>query len=112
MEDKELLAKLESFKVDLLRTKTFLPVTEAKMFQSHMDDLDKEIKRLQDGSISQSIKGGLGLYLEFMQNDVKDLIPRMRSPYKEGMQALVKNIAATRALLRQFWHRTDEVGLP
>lgn len=112
MEDTVLLGKLESFKTDLLRTKTFLPPRESKMFQCHMDDLDKEVKRLQDGSISQSIKGGLGLYLEFMQNDVKDLIPRMRSPYKEGMQALVKNIAATRALLQDHWHQTDEVGLP
>jgi hypothetical protein len=103
---KELIAKLESFKVDLLRTKAFLPPRQSNMFGCHMDDLDKEVERLESGSVSDVsssiIKDGLGLYLEFLQGDVKDLVPRMRSPYKEDMKALVKNIAETRVRLTEL----------
>ena len=99
MTESELVTKLEGFKYELLRTKTFMPATEAKMFESHMHELDKEIMRLEEGSVSDSIRGGLSQCLQLTQDDVHNLVPRMRSPYKDAMRSLVTAIGDTRTNL-------------
>jgi len=94
---KQLITKrLESHKYELARTRAFLPATESKLFKTHMDELDKEITRLETGEATAAI----GVYLSIISDDVNELQKRMRSPYKEAMQALVNAIRKTKTEIR------------
>jgi hypothetical protein len=91
--------RLESHMTDLARTRAFLPATESKLFKTHMDELDKQVKNLTDAVAWNQEAGAIRIYLGIISDDVSALVPRMRSPYKEGMEGLVTAIAETKKQL-------------
>lgn len=93
--------RLKSHKADLARTRAFLPATESKLFKTHMDELDKQAENLTDAVAWNTEAGAIGIYLGIISDDVTALVPRMRSPYKEGMEGLVTALAKTKKQLGQ-----------
>ena len=109
MDTRKLAEDLDVIRASLTNMKAYVADTaHYKVFKQHILEIEKEKMRAEreDQTIKKSVEGGLLLVLRLVNEDVKELIPRFKEPWKESMTHLTNHIELVQSQVKEEHART------